>query len=343
MALTLDSAVAVLEHSAAQRQADERSAQRLSDIQALLGRDLAHIEQILAESVECGPAPATQAAKHLVGLGGKRIRPTALLLSTACFGEVTQAARELAAVVELVHSATLLHDDVVDEGMERRGAVTARRLWGNGISVLSGDLLLIAALEKTAGLGLELLPDLIATLRALVEGEIIQLRGRAELDVSETTYTQILTKKTASLFAWATRTGARVGGASEVDQNKLSEFGELLGIAFQLVDDALDYAGEHTGKTLCADLAEGKMTLPLVLAVAKDPSLVEPLRRVHAGDKDMVRPLSEAVVGSGACDEVRRRASEYTERAVDALRCIAPTPARRLLLEVAEQLAQRGV
>src|SRR5690606_29292148 len=123
--------------------------------------------------------------------------------------------RELAVVVELVHSATLLHDDVIDEGNERRGAPAARRLWGNGISVLAGDLLLVQALEKTASVAPELSSDLLATLRRLVDGEIVQLRGRLELDPSPAVYDLILRDKTASLFAWATRTGARVGGADE--------------------------------------------------------------------------------------------------------------------------------
>jgi octaprenyl-diphosphate synthase len=265
----------------------------------------------------------------------------ALLLSSACFGPVPDVARELAVVAELIHSATLLHDDVVDEGLERRGAPTARRLFGNGVSVLAGDMLLVHSLERTAQHAPEVLPALISTLRLLVQGEIIQMRGRTELDVSEQTYERVLREKTASLFGWATGTGARVAGATAGEQERLRAFGERLGIAFQLVDDALDYSGEDSGKTLLADLREGKLTLPLVLAVQRAPELLEPLKRIHLGDSEPVRFVSRAVMESGTCDEVRRRAEHLTAGAVEALSGIAPSPARSLLEQVAYQLAER--
>jgi octaprenyl-diphosphate synthase len=242
----------------------------------------------------------------------------------------------------LVHSATLLHDDVVDEGMERRGVSTSRLVWGNAISVLGGDLLLTHALQRTQQHAPEIMPDLITTLRRLVDGEIVQLRGRSELDVSEATYERILRDKTASLFAWSTRTGARLAGASLDDQERLAGFGERLGIAFQLVDDLLDYSGANTGKTLLTDLREGKLTLPLVLAVARMPELVQPLKRIYAGDGESVTLVSRAVVESGACEEVRRRAEGHTRSAVEALSSVRPGPARVLLESVAQQLAARA-
>jgi octaprenyl-diphosphate synthase len=274
--------------------------------------------------------------------GGKQVRPLALLLSAACFGPMSPLAHELAVVVELVHSATLLHDDVIDEGMERRGAPTARRLWGNGISVLSGDLLLVSALETTFAQAPELMPDLLSVLRRLVNGEIIQLRGRVELDPSPDTYERILRDKTASLFGWATRTGARIGGASHAEQQKMGTFGEELGFAFQLIDDMLDYCGEHTGKSLLADLAEGKLTLPLVLTVDERPELLALLRRIQAGDLEPLAAVGEAVASSGTLEVVRRRAQGHTERAIDALSAIVPSPPRLLLESVARELAARA-
>lgn len=337
-----DEAVGALERAAAARGADAGLQARLAAVHSLLGDDLVWVEQALAEATSDGPMPATAAARHLVARGGKRVRPLALLLSAACFGPITPVARELSVVAELVHSATLLHDDVVDEGNERRGSSAARLLWGNGISVLGGDLLLVHALSRALTHAPEVMPDLVATLRQLVEGEIIQLRGRTELDVSEATYERILRGKTASLFSWATRTGARLGGAGRRDQERLGCFGERLGIAFQLVDDVLDYSGEQTGKTLLADLTEGKLTLPLVLAVARVPELLEPLSRIHAGDREPVDQVSRVVVECGACDEVRRRACEHTRRAVDELETLVPGPARTLLEGVAYQLAERA-
>lgn len=313
----------------------------LRDVHRLVGADLAWVEGELRRAAQSGPSPASDAAAHLLGLGGKRVRPLLLLLSTACAGPVSPVARHMAVVAELIHSATLLHDDVIDDGLKRRGAVTSRRLFGNGISVLSGDLLLVQALFRTHAQAPELMGDLIATLRRLVDGEVIQMRGRAELDASEATYERILRDKTASLFAWAARTGARLGGASAQEQLAFTEFGELLGVGFQLVDDVLDYSGEESGKSLFADLREGKLTLPLVLSVANDPALLEPLRRVHAGDPEPIERLKNAVIAGGACAVVSRRARDFTERAVRALDRVSDTGPRRLLVAVAEALANR--
>jgi octaprenyl-diphosphate synthase len=342
MTIPVNNAVSSLSSAARARAVDARLERRLEEIQSVLGEDLLWVERGLAEAVALGPAPGVDAARHLVSRGGKRIRPLALLLSAACFGPIPAAARELAVVAELVHSATLLHDDVVDEGTERRGGPTARRLFGNAVSVLAGDLVLVNALERTVEHAPDVLPDLVLTLRRLVEGEIVQLRGRTELDVSEQTYERILRDKTASLFAWAARTGACLARASLADQERMSGFGERLGIAFQLVDDVLDYSGERTGKTLLGDLREGKLTLPLVLAVARHPELAEPLSRIHAGDQGPVEAVSRRVVDCGACDEARRRARRYTDAAIESLRGVSAGPARSLLEAVTRQLADRA-
>lgn len=341
MPLSVSAALTTLSEAGAARETGGRLQERLADAQSFLGQELVWLEAELTKAVLGGPEPAAQAALHLIGRGGKRVRPLALLLSAACFGKIPSVARELGVVAELVHSATLLHDDVVDEGQERRGAPAARRIWGNGISVLAGDLLLVSALERTSQIAPDSMVDLVGTLRCLVEGEVVQLRGRTELDVSEATYDIILRKKTASLFAWATRTGARLGGANEAVQARFGQFGELLGIAFQLVDDVLDYSGENTGKTLFADLTEGKLTLPLVLAVSRRPELLAPLSEIHSGDARRVAEVSRAVVESGACDEVRLRAKHHTEQAVAQLLGIPSSPAKTLLELVAFQLAQR--
>ena len=341
MSFTVESAIETLGQAALQRQADERFAERLGDVRQLLSHDLDAIERGLEQALESGLSPGRDAAGHLIGLGGKRVRPMALLLSAACFKGVTPAARQLALVAELLHSATLLHDDVVDEGMERRGAVTARRIWGNAVSVLGGDFVLVRSLELTSVHAPELMPSLVQTLRQLIDGEIRQLRGRTKLDVSESTYQLILRDKTASLFRWSTQTGAVLGGAASEECERLARFGEHLGIAFQLVDDVLDYSGQQTGKTLLADLAEGKLTLPLVLAVAARPQLAKSLQRIHDGDREPVEYVGEQVVQSGACDLVRERAREHTDLAVQALAAIPHSAAKGILVEVAHQLAAR--
>ncbi len=336
--MSLSSAVGILVEAAG----PDPTAARLGEVQSLLAGDLLRVESLLAEAVEQGRAPGTDAARHLLLAGGKRVRPLALLLSSACFGPVGEPARQMAAVVELVHSATLLHDDVIDEGDERRGRPTSRRQWGNAVSVLAGDLMLVHALERTQRHAPDALADLMATLRRLVDGEILQLRGRLRIDTSEATYEQILRDKTASLFGWATRTGAKLAGAEAGEQARLGEFGEGLGIAFQLVDDLLDYATENTGKTPLVDLREGKVTLPLVLACARDPGLFQAVEGVHRGEGDDVEAIAAAVRRSGVCDEVRRRALAHTDAALQALRAVAHSPARRLLEEVTRELALRA-
>ena len=160
MSLPLETATRALAGAALSRGAEPRLSDRLADIQAVLGDDLVWVERGLREATGAGVEPAISAARHLVLLGGKRVRPLALLLSAACFGPVPAVARELAVIAELIHSATLLHDDVVDEGMERRGAPAARRIFGNGISVLAGDMLLVHALERTLQHAPDVLPDL---------------------------------------------------------------------------------------------------------------------------------------------------------------------------------------
>lgn len=342
MSLSATSAVQILS-SSAEGIGDDRVTQRLQSVQALLADDLQWVEAALCEAAKQGTAPAIGAARHLLEQGGKRVRPTAVLLSAACFAPVApSAARELSVVVELVHTATLLHDDVIDEGMERRGSKTSRMLWGNAVSVLSGDTLLVYSLQRTLEHAPALMGGLLETLQSLVSGEILQLRGRTQLDLSQTTYERILNDKTASLFRFATSSGARLAGANELDQARLGEFGERVGMAFQLVDDMLDYAGNTIGKTLGADLKEGKVTLPLVVAVQRRPELFDRVQAIRNGDDAGLAELREAVVGTGACDEVRKRAQRETRLAIQALEGIQPSPARSLLVAVAQQMAIRG-
>jgi octaprenyl-diphosphate synthase len=315
---------------------------RLNEAQALLSDDLLWVERMLRESAAEGPTPGSNAARHLVELGGKRVRPMALLLCSACFGPVPEASRHMAVCVELIHSATLLHDDVIDEGTERRGQAAARVVWGNAVSVLGGDLLLTHALVVAQQHAPALMPALLDTLRRLVDGEIVQLRGRTALDVSEAVYNSILRDKTAALFRFATSAGAELAGASARAQLMLADFGECIGMAFQLVDDLLDYSGQDTGKTMFADLRQGKLTLPLVLAVEERPELLEHLSQIRAGDHSAVGALREGVISSGACARVIQRALSYTTRATEYLDQLAPSPARGLLRSVAEQLAERS-
>lgn len=331
---------------------DARAQARMSAVQETLTVDLAWLAGTLADACEKGPSPAREAASHLVGAGGKRVRPMATLLSAAAAnglsGDKVARARTVAVAAELIHSATLLHDDVIDDSRERRGRETSRVVWGNGVSVLAGDLLLVHALEivqPLEGVGGRILVDLLGTLRRMVEGEVVQLRGRASLDLSEITYERVVQGKTAALFAWACRSGARAAHGDERVAAALGAYGGHVGVAFQIVDDLIDLVGDprETGKALLADVKEGKPTLPLLRAIARDASLLGRVRALREGEGDeaLATDIARAIVASGACEEVRTRAAAESSRALSALEGVPKGPARDALAQVAEDLAAR--
>ncbi len=324
----------------------ERAASRLMELRSLFGDDLMRVESELAKAAADGLTPATDSARHLLSAGGKRVRPLCVMLAAACFRKnAGSVVAELATVAELVHLATLLHDDVVDDADLRRGAVTARRVWGNAVSVLAGDLLLTHALERTAAVAPgPTMSELLRTLRSLVDGEVIQLRGRAKAEASESVYFAIVEGKTASLFSWAARAGARAGGASETHVTALGEFGRNVGIAFQLVDDALDYQGDpsNTGKLLLGDLREGKFTLPLLVAISARPELARLVEQARDGSESAATDLLDAVVRARGSEQARARAALHTTAALDALATLPPSTARDLLAALATELTTRA-
>ena len=345
--MTLASALPILSETAASSErVGDLPAERVAEIRSFVAREMAEVEALICARVAGGTPPARESAAHLFDAGGKRVRPLGLLLGAACFGPLTARTRDLASAAELVHMATLLHDDVIDDGDQRRGRSTSRRVWGNAVSVLAGDMLLVEAL-RLASLepgDVATWTELVATLGKLVDGEIVQLRGRIAVSLEEATYFEIVRGKTASLFEWALRAGARASGAPESAIDALGRFGASLGVAFQLVDDLLDYDGDAkaTGKTLFADLAEGKVTLPLIRAAAMTNSNVAVLvAKVREGDADAARDLGICVRESGACDKVRRLARAETDRALSELAIIPRCAASEALADVARGLAAR--
>jgi octaprenyl-diphosphate synthase len=343
--MTFAVSIDVLHDTAAAERVGDRATTRLTDVRDLVSRELADVEQIIARHIAAGVTPATESARHLSEAGGKRVRPMALLLAHACWSPLDEKARGLAAAAELVHMATLLHDDVIDDGDQRRGRPTSRRVWGNAVSVLAGDLLLVEALRLGSSAAPVTWQELVATLGRLVEGEVIQLRGRLAVSLEESTYFDIVRGKTASLFEWALRAGAREGGAPPAAVEALGAFGGHLGIAFQLVDDVLDYDGDPqaTGKSMLADLAEGKVTLPLLRAAAAgDPDVFAKLvADVRAGDAGAAHVLSTRVRASGACERVRDLAREETSKALACLEIVPECRAKEILADVARGLTAR--
>ena len=336
---------AALQNAAQAHSSATNAGEYMKQIAALLGETLPALEALLARSAAAGTPPLDEASAQLVLAGGKRVRPlTTLLVTRACGGDAARAI-PLAAAVELVHSATLLHDDVMDEGEERRGRPASRVLWGNLVSVLSGDLLLTSALELVLQTGVPgAMADTLATMQRLIAGEVAQLKARGRLDLGIEGYLEIVRGKTASLFANACRSGARVAGAPEQVIEALGRFGEHVGIAFQIVDDVLDLEGipHEVGKRLGHDLAEGKTTLPLALALQHDATALRPLLiTARAGDTLSAARVSQAASVRRACGEAREFAMRETELGLTQLSVLPPSVERDLLTQLVRGLIQR--
>ncbi len=314
-----------------------------------LEASLVDLELQLEQATRDAEEKLKAAARHLVAAGGKRVRPTVTLLAAGACGGSLHAAIPYAAAAELTHSATLLHDDVIDDGPERRGRPASRIIWGNAVSVLSGDWLLTRALElvSAAPARSAALPALLATMRRLVEGEILQLSLRGTFAATERDYLDVVIGKTGSLFGWAAAAGAWSAGLTGRVPDALARFGEGLGIAFQLVDDALDYGADPCllGKRLGTDLAEGKATLPLIRACAARPELRDRLARVEEGEEAaqaVAAELIEAVKRVGGVEAARALARQHTEAALDALNSVPDGPHRRALHDAALALTERA-
>ncbi|HEY6878826.1 MAG TPA: polyprenyl synthetase family protein [Polyangiales bacterium] len=334
----------VLSEAASKDPSAASAAQHLDAVSRLLSDTLPSLERTVLGAAD-GPAPLDQASAHLLAAGGKRVRPTSCLLMTAACGGDPRKAVPIAAAAELIHSATLLHDDVIDEGEERRNRPASRVLWGNLVSVLSGDLLLIRALSMVESAGVPgAMEDLLSTLDRLIGGEVAQLHARDRDDLGRAGYLAIVGGKTASLFGFACRSGARQARRDELIE-PAGRFGEQVGVAFQVIDDVLDLAGDprEVGKRLGADLAEGKTTLPLAIALERDESgeLAQLLPRARRGDADAARAVSNHRLVRVGCDEARAFAAERSRDALDALDQLPNTRARELLRNLALVLTRR--
>lgn len=325
-------------------------AARLGDLDRWVRGELRDFERELA-TVPRGVRAVQQAAHHLLDLGGKHLRPMCVALAAKCGTGFGDPARQLAIAVELVHSATLLHDDVVDVADTRRAQPAARVIYGNAASIFAGDWLLVEALRRIRTTGhLELLDAMLAIIEEMILAESLQLerRGRLEGDVAD--YYRVAEGKTAALFRWAMRAGAHASGCSPEVTDALARFGQDLGVAFQIVDDCLDFAGDTgiTGKALYTDLREGKLTLPLLFALRRDPSL-RTLVADAIADDDAVpevtrmrhRAIGARLAAAGALDEARAAANQRIARAIAALEVLPSGPAKAALVTVAEATATR--
>ncbi len=305
----------------------DTSAPDLKTIQALAQDDMAAVDALIRRRLASDVVLINQIADYIVSAGGKRLRPMLLLLASGALGHRGADAHQLAAVVEFIHTSTLLHDDVVDESDLRRGRKTANAVWGNAASVLVGDFLYSRSFQLMVELDSMLVQRILAdTTNRIAEGEVLQLLHVRNPDTDEAAYLRVIERKTAVLFAAATRLGALLAGADETAQQKLFDYGLNLGYAFQIADDVLDYASdaETLGKNLGDDLAEGKATLPLIHAIRhSDEATRQVLRKaIEHGDTTAMPAVMAAIHATDGLEYSRQRARDYAalaEQSLDAL------------------------
>ena len=303
------------------------------------------IHERLGSSVELIP----DLARHLVDSGGKRLRPLITLAAAAACGHTGGKHTRLAAAVEFIHTATLLHDDVVDASSLRRGKLAANVVWGNKPSILVGDFLLSRAFQLMVETGdLRVLNILSAASAVIAEGEVLQLRSANNLATSEADYLLIVGAKTAALFAASAEAGATIADADPAHSAAFKAFGQNLGVAFQLIDDALDYSGRQAqmGKSVGDDFREAKVTLPVILAYnrADDDAKRFWQRTIQLGqqrDGDLQRAIGY-IEQSDAISDARDQAQRYARQACRAILVLPPSPLREALIAVAEFCVKRG-
>ncbi len=337
--------LAQLREAAASPLAHPTAAQLLPGAQAAEG--IPRLERLLLAAAARAPRELSPAARDLVRAGGKRVRPLLVLLASraAAPGRRARGRLALALVSELVHSATLLHDDVIDDGLTRRGQPAPRVAYGNGVSVLAGDWLLAASLDlalRSRAPGA--VEALVRTLRQLVEGEARQIGLRGSAGFTPEDALEIARLKTGSLFAFCGEAGALAARAPEPVRRALREFGQRAGSAFQIADDLLDFEADAAtlGKAVLADVAEGKPSLPLAIALKRLPPLRKELAEL-LGDapEDRRRAFAVRLGRTGALGEARRIAETERDAALEALEAVPESPTRELLAQVARALLSR--
>ena len=311
-----------------------------------IAADMVAVDAVIRARLTSEVALIGQVAEYIIGSGGKRLRPVLLLLSAGALGHAGPQAHELAAVIEMIHTATLLHDDVVDESELRRGRQTANAMFGNAASVLVGDFLYSRSFQMMVGVGkMGVMQVLADATNVIAEGEVLQLMNIGDTEVSEERYLTVIRYKTAKLFEAAGRLGAMLAGAPESVCTQMAEFGMRLGTAFQLVDDVLDYSGDvaETGKNLGDDLAEGKPTLPLlrVLSTGTPEQQAEVRRAITEPGSANFGIVMQAIHETGALEYTRAAAQAEAQRAASLLTALPDSPHKQTLLQLCAFAVER--
>lgn len=319
----------------------------LSIIQSCIADDMHMVDGVIRQSLHSEVALVNQVADYIVNSGGKRLRPMLVLLSAGLFGNVQAQHHQLAAVVEFIHTATLLHDDVVDDSSKRRGQSTANALFGNAASVLVGDFVYSRAFQMMVSVqNMRVMEVLSSATNVIAEGEVLQLLNVHNADITDEAYLQVIHYKTAKLFEAATRLGAIISQADAHDEATLTVYGMHLGTAFQLIDDILDLSGDSDaiGKNLGDDLAEGKPTLPLLYAMRNSDSAQSLMIRnaIEQGGLEHLPLVIEAVKNSGALEHVKKLAEAEAAICRAAIAHFPESQFKQALVELADFAVKRN-
>ena len=313
---------------------------------SLIADDMLEVDAVIARRLQSGVPLVGEVSRYIISAGGKRLRPALLLLVSRALGHLGPQRFNLAAVVEFIHTATLLHDDVVDESTLRRGRATANESFGNPASVLVGDFLYSRAFQMMLDAGQMRIMEILAdATNVIAEGEVLQLMNMHDAALDEAAYLRVIRSKTAKLFEASARLGAVLAEASPALEQSCADYGQALGTAFQVIDDVLDYDGDAAvmGKNLGDDLREGKATLPLIAAMQRGTAAQSDLIR-HAIETGAVAELDHIVAivrQTGALDVTRAAAATEAARAVEAARQLPSNIYSQGLLQLAAQLLQR--
>lgn len=304
------------------------------------------VDLVIARRLDSSVPLVGQVSKYIIAAGGKRLRPALLLLTCGALGYTDAQRFNLAAVVEFIHTATLLHDDVVDDSAMRRGNPTANEAFGNPASVLVGDFLYSRAFQMMVDAqSMRIMEVLADATNVIAEGEVMQLMNMHNAELDEQAYLQVIRSKTAKLFEASARVGAILAGAPLDVENACAEYGQALGTAFQVIDDVLDYTGnaEVLGKNLGDDLREGKTTLPLIAAMqcgsGRERAIIK--NAIESGDTNLLDEVVRIVQNTGALDVTRQAASAEAGRAIAAAERLQKSQYSACMIELASDLLRR--
>ncbi len=306
-----------------------------------LEQDLSRVNVVVNQAVQSDVALISQIGTYIIGAGGKRLRPILTILSGKCLGYDDDKLYSLAAMVEFIHTSTLLHDDVVDESELRRGRKTANNLFGNAAAVLVGDFLYTRAFQLMVGSGsLKILEVMADATNIIAEGEVMQLMNIGNVDITEAEYVQVIQYKTAKLFEAAAQVGAILAGATAEQEQALKDFGMYMGTAFQIIDDVLDYSGsvEQIGKNVGDDLAEGKPTLPLIYLMQQgsEQAAQDVRTALQNADREYFDKIHAHVTASDALDYCMQQARQAVNQAIDCLKWLPENEVTTAMRQMAE-------